>query len=113
MSVNRVILIGRLGKDPEIKYGASAFCTFSLATTEKWTDKNSREEKKETEWHNCIAFGKTAELIHTYTKKGSQVYVEGRIKSSTKDDKKFYNIQVSLVQFLDSKQDNGQLEEKK
>lgn len=108
MSVNKVIIIGRLGKDVELKHGQSAFCTFSVATSEKWKDKNSGETKEQTEWHNCIAFGKTAELISTYCRKGSNVYIEGKLSTTKKDDKYFTNIQVQLVQFLDSKKENSE-----
>lgn len=110
MSVNRVIILGRLGKDPEIKHGASAFCTFSIATSEKWKDKSSGEMKEQTEWHNCVAFGKTAELVSTYVRKGSLVYVEGKLSTTKKDDKYFTNIQVLSIQFLDSKKDSGESE---
>jgi len=107
MSVNKVLIIGRLGKDPEIK---STFCTFSIATSEKWKDKQSGEMKEQTEWHNCIAFGKTAELVGAYVRKGSLVYIEGKLSTTKKDDKYFTNIQVQSIQFLDSKKD-GQAQE--
>lgn len=107
MSVNRVFLIGRIGRDPEIKHGQSAFCTFSVATSEKWKDKNSGQQHEKTEWHNCIAFGRTAELITSYCQKGSNVYIEGKLSTTQKDDKYFTNIQVQTVQFLDSKKENS------
>ena len=110
MSVNRVILLGRLGRDPEIKSTNSGnFCTFSIATSDKWKDKNSGENKESTEWHNCTAFGKTAELIAKYVRKGSQVYIEGSLKTTKKDDKYFTNILVQSIQFLDSKKDSESL----
>ena len=76
--VNKVILIGNLGKDPELKYGQAsgkAVCRFSLATTERW----SGEER--TEWHNLVLFDRTAEVANEYLRKGSQIYVEGRIQT--------------------------------
>lgn len=107
MSVNKVFLIGRFGRDPKIKHGQSAFCTFTLATSEKWKGQDGNINEK-TEWHNCIAFGKTAELISNYCRKGSQVYLEGKITTSKKDDKYFTNIQVQTVQFLDKKESQEQ-----
>ena len=76
--INKVILIGNLGKDPELKYGQAsgkAVCRFSLATTERW----SGEER--TEWHNLVLFDRTAEVANEYLRKGSQIYVEGRIQT--------------------------------
>lgn len=106
MSVNKCILLGRLGRDPEVRYTTtgSALCTFSIATSEKWTKDGQKHEQ--TEWHNCVAFGKIAELIHNYVHKGSQVYIEGSLKTTKKDDKYFTNINVQSIQFLDSKKDS-------
>lgn len=113
MSVNKVILLGRLGRDPEVKTtNSGSFCTFSIATSEKWTDKVSGEKKEMTEWHNCVAFGKIAELIHNYVHKGSQVYIEGSLRTTKKDDKYFTNINVMSIQFLDGKKDSGDSETK-
>lgn len=77
-SVNKVILVGNLGKDPESRVTGSgeAVCTFSIATTESWRDK-----KEVTEWHKVVAYGKLAEIAGQYLRKGSQVYVEGKIKT--------------------------------
>lgn len=105
MSVNKCIILGRVGKSPEVKHANTTFCTFSIATTEKWTDKNSGEKKEQTEWHKCIAFGKVAELVGNYVHKGSLVYVEGSLKTTKKDDKYFTNINVQSIQFLDRKKD--------
>jgi single-strand DNA-binding protein len=104
--VNKVILIGNLGKDPEMRYTPSgqAVATFSLATTERRTDKTG-QRKDLTEWHNLVAFGKTAELINQYLKKGRSCYIEGKIQTRSWDDKdgnKKYKteILVNTVQFL-------------
>ena len=88
MSVCKVILIGNLGKDPEVRYAASgtAVCNFSLATTRQWKDKQG-ETQKETEWHKVSAFGRTAEVCGEYLKKGAQVYVEGRLQTRKWQDK--------------------------
>ena len=82
-SLNKVMLIGRLGKDPETRYmpNGDAVCNFSIATGESWKDKNTGEKKESTEWHNIVAFGKLAEIAKTYLHKGSLVFVEGRIKT--------------------------------
>jgi single-strand DNA-binding protein len=88
-SVNKVILIGNLGKDPEVRYTASgeAMCNFSLATTESWKDKSTGEKKELTEWHRISFFGKLAEIAGQYLKKGSQVYVEGSLRTRKWTDK--------------------------
>ena len=86
--VNKVILLGNLGKDPEVKYTASgmAVATFSLATTERAKDKEGNWQDR-TEWHNIKAFGRTAEVAGEYLKKGRSVYIEGRIHNDSWDDK--------------------------
>jgi single-strand DNA-binding protein len=83
--VNKAIIVGNLGRDPETKYlsGGSAVATFSVATSESWKDKQTGEQKENVEWHNVKAFGKLAEICGEYLKKGSQVYIEGRIKTET------------------------------
>lgn len=88
MSVNRVILVGRLGRDPETRYTSAgqAVCNFSLATDETYRDK-SGERQKRTEWHKIVVWAKQAEIAQQYLKKGSLVYVEGRIQSRQWDDK--------------------------
>jgi single-strand DNA-binding protein len=86
--VNKVILLGNLGKDPEVKYtqGGMAVARFSLATTERAKDKEGNWQDK-TEWHNLVAFGRTAEVAGEYLKKGRTVYIEGALRSSSWDDK--------------------------
>lgn len=88
MSVNKVILVGRLGRDPETRYtgGGQAVANFSMATDESYKDKNG-ERQKRTEWHRITAWGKLAEICQQYLKKGSLVYIEGRIQSREWQDK--------------------------
>ncbi len=83
MSVNKVILVGNLGKDPETRYATSgdAITNITLATTERWKGKASGEQKEATEWHRVVFFGKLAEIAGQYLKKGSQVYVEGSLRT--------------------------------
>lgn len=87
--VNKVILIGNLGNDPEMKYTASgsAIANLTLATSEQWKDKDSGEQKEKTEWHRIVAFGKLAEIIGEYCKKGGQVYIEGKLQTRKWQDK--------------------------
>ena len=87
-SLNKVLLIGRLGKDPEIRYtpDGAPVANFSLATGEFWTDKNGTRQER-TEWHNIVAWNKLADLSKRYLAKGRQVYVEGRIRTREWDDK--------------------------
>lgn len=88
-SINRVILIGNLGNNPETRYLPDGTQTvrFSLATTDTWKDKNTREKKEHTEWHRVIMFGKLAEIAAEYTHKGSQLYIEGRLRTQKWTDK--------------------------
>jgi single-strand DNA-binding protein len=106
MSVNKVILLGRLGQNPEIKYtpGGAAVCNFSLATTESWTDKSGQKQEK-TEWHRIVVWGKLAELCNQYLSKGRQAFVEGRLQTRSWDDKdgnKKYTTEImaNTVQFI-------------
>ncbi len=87
--VNRVILIGNLGKDPEVRYtaGGQAVATLRIATSRSWTDKASGQRKEETEWHDVEVWGKQAEQCGEYLAKGRQVYVEGRLKTDKWQDK--------------------------
>ncbi len=87
--INKVILIGNLGKDPEVKYlpSGSAVCNVTLATSENWKDKESGEKKERTEWHNVVFFGRVAEIAGEYLRKGSQVYVEGSLRTRKWQDK--------------------------
>ena len=86
--INKVILIGNLGKDPELRYtpNSQAVATFSLATNRRWKDKEGQQQDQ-TEWHNIVTWGKQAEICKEYLKKGSSVFVEGRIQYRTYDDK--------------------------
>ena len=88
-SINKVILIGRLGADPDIRYTANGdqMTNISLATSERWRDRASGEMKEATEWHRVSFFGKTAEIAGQYLKKGSQVYVEGSIRTNKYTDR--------------------------
>ena len=88
-SVNKVILVGNLGADPETRYlpSGDAITKIRIATTDKWKDKASGEMKEATEWHRISFFGRQAEVAGEYLKKGSQVYVEGRIRTSKYQDK--------------------------
>jgi single-strand DNA-binding protein len=87
-SVNKVILLGNVGKDPEIKATASgiAVATFSIATSERFKDKTGNWQDR-TEWHNLVAYQRTAEIVRDYVKKGSKLYIEGRLQTSSWDDK--------------------------
>lgn len=87
-SVNKVILIGNLGKDPEVKYTPSGLpvAKFSLATNERYKDK-AGEWQDRTEWHNIVAWQRLAEIVGEYVKKGSKVYIEGRLQTSSWEDK--------------------------
>ena len=88
MSVNKVILVGRLGRDPETRYtgGGQAVANFSVATDETYKDKNG-ERQKRTEWHKIVVWGKQAEIAQQYLKKGSLIFIEGRIQSREWQDK--------------------------
>ncbi len=87
-SVNKVILVGRLGRDPELKYTASGtpFCRFSLATDDVWNDKGSGERQERTEWHNIVAWDRLAEICNQYLTKGKLVYIEGALQTREWDD---------------------------
>ena len=87
--VNKVILVGNLGADPEVKYtaGGTAVCTLSVATSESWKDKQTGEQQERTEWHRVKMFGRLAEIAGEYLKKGRQVYVEGSIRTEKYTDK--------------------------
>ncbi len=87
--VNKVILIGNLGKDPEVRYlpSGSAVANCTLATSESWKDKQTGEQQERTEWHNVVFFNRLAEIVGEYLKKGSQVYVEGSLRTRKWQDK--------------------------
>ncbi len=87
--VNKVILIGRLGADPEVRYTPSgvAVANFSIATSEEWKDKNTGEKKEQTEWHRIVAWRRLGEICGEYLQKGRQVYIEGRLQTRSWEDK--------------------------
>src|SRR4051812_25033331 len=106
MSVNKVILVGRLGQNPEVRYTPSgaAVTNFSVATNESWTDKQGAKQER-TEWHRIVVWGKLAELCAQYLSKGRQAYVEGRLQTrqwQDKDGQTKYTteVQAQTVQFL-------------
>ncbi|MCW5592426.1 MAG: single-stranded DNA-binding protein [Burkholderiales bacterium] len=112
-SVNKVILIGNLGRDPETRYmpDGGAVTNVSIATTETWKDKNGEKQEK-TEWHRVAFFGKLAEIAGEYLKKGSQVYVEGRLQTrkwQDKDGQDKYTTEIvaDRMQMLGSRQGMG------
>ena len=88
-TVNKVIIVGNLGKDAEVRYtpGGSAVATISIATTEVWNDKSSGQRQEKTEWHRVVIWGKTAENLGQYLLKGKQVYVEGKLETRQWDDR--------------------------
>ncbi len=87
--MNKVMIIGRLGADPEIRYtqAGAAVTNLNVATSERWKDKQSGEPQERTEWHRVVIFGKSAEIAKQYLKKGSQVYIEGRLQTRKWQDK--------------------------
>ncbi len=113
-SVNKVILVGRLGKDPEIRStpNGSTVAKFSIATDERFTDRNG-EKQERTEWHNIVAWGKLAEICGQYLRKGKLVYIEGSIRTDSWDDKeskqKRYRTDIiaNQMQMLDRKGDEN------
>lgn len=98
MSVNKAILVGNLGKDPELRYTAAgtAVATFTLATTERFKNRNGDQQER-TEWHNIVAWGPLAEICGKYLSKGRQVYVEGRIQNRSYDDREGNKRYISEV----------------
>lgn len=86
--VNKVILVGRLGKDPEVRYTPSgaAVANFTIATSREWKDKNSGEKQESTEWHRIVAWQRLGEICGEYLRKGSQVYIEGRLQTRSWED---------------------------
>lgn len=111
--VNKVILIGRLGKDPEVSHTPAgvAVAKFTVATSENWKDKNTGEKKELTEWHRCVAWRRLGEICGKYLHKGSQVYIEGKLstRSWDKDGTKHYatEIVVGAMQMLDARRDSS------
>ena len=98
-SVNKVILIGNLGRDPKVRYSGdgTAICSISIATTSQWKDRKSNEKQEETEWHRVVFYGKLAEIAGEYLTKGRSVYVEGRLRTrkwKSKDGQDRYTTEV-------------------
>ena len=87
--LNKVMLIGNLGADPEVRYtaGGAAVANVRLATADSWRDKDSGETQERTEWHRVVFFGRLAEIVEQYVKKGSQIYIEGRLQTRKWQDK--------------------------
>lgn len=87
--INKVILVGNLGADPEVRYTASGspVANLRIATSESWRDKNTGEQQERTEWHNVVMFGKLGEIVEKYLRKGSQIYVEGRLQTRKWQDR--------------------------
>ncbi len=117
-SVNKVILVGNLGRDPDTRYtsGGEAVTNISVATTDKWTDK-AGEKQERTEWHKIAFFGKLAEIAGEYLKKGSQVYIEGRLQTrkwQDKDGADRYTTEIvsDRMQMLGSKPRDGDTEQR-
>ncbi|MGE4340135.1 MAG: single-stranded DNA-binding protein [Pigmentiphaga sp.] len=88
-SVNKVIIVGNLGRDPEVRYSAegAAICNISVATTSQWKDRNTGERREETEWHRVVFYNRLAEIAGEYLRKGRSVYIEGRLKTRKWQDK--------------------------
>ena len=114
--VNKVILIGNLGADPEVRYlpSGNAVCNITLATSDSWKDRNTGQLQERTEWHRVVFFGKIAEIAGQYLRKGSKIYVEGRLQTREweKDGIKRYTTEVVVdiggqMQMLDSREDSG------
>ena len=115
--LNKAQIIGRLGRDPEIRYSqqGTAVTTFSVATSEQWKDKSTGEQQEKTEWHRVCSFGKQAEILEKYLKKGSQVYIEGKLqtRSYEKDGQTHYTTEIIVKDFqflggMDQGQSNQQ-----
>ena len=111
--VNKVILVGNLGRDPETRYtqGGSAVTQFSIATSDSWRDKASGEQQDRTEWHNIVCFARLAEIAGEYLRKGSKVYIEGSLRTSNweQDGQKKYRTEIMAreLQMLDSRSQTG------
>ena len=113
-SINKVIIIGNLGRDPEVRYTPSgaAVCNVSVATTRNWKDKNSGDKVEETEWHRVVFYDRLAEIAGEYLKKGRSVYVEGRLKTrkwADKDGKDNYTTEIvaEQMQLLGGREGGG------
>ena len=114
MSVNKVILVGNLGRDVELRHtpGGATVAKFSVATNEVWKDKNGQRQEH-TEWHNIVAWGKLAEFCGSYLSKGRQIYVEGTLRTRTYDDEKgnrryFTEVRAQTIQLIGPKPSTGE-----
>lgn len=115
MSVNKVILIGNVGKDPDVRYPepGRALATFSLATTERaYTNAQGAQVPERTEWHNIVVWGRTAEIVERYVRKGSQLYIEGKLRTRIWEDKnqiKHYvtEVYVDVLDLLGRRSDSA------
>lgn len=115
-SVNKVILVGNLGRDPEVRYSpdGAAICNVSIATTSAWKDKKTGEKREEVEWHRVVFYSRLAEIAGEYLRKGRSVYVEGRLKTRKWQDKETgadrysTDIVADQMQMLGGKDDDGQ-----
>ena len=115
MSLNKVMLIGNVGRDPEVRYldgqnGNAKVATFTLATTERYRDRNG-ETRENTEWHNIVTWRSTADVVEKYVRKGTQLYIEGRIRTRSWDDQsgnKRYTTEIiaDTLQLLGKRNDN-------
>ncbi len=112
--INKVILVGNLGKDPEVRYSpnGNAVANITLATSEQWKDRNSGEQQEKTEWHRVVFFNRLAEIVGEYLKKGSQVYVEGKLQTRKwqgQDGQDRYTTEIvaSEMQMLGGRQGGG------
>ena len=114
--VNKVIILGNLGKDPEVRFmpNGGAVATLTLATSETWKDKQTGEQKEKTEWHNIVMYQRLAEIAGEYLKKGSKIYLEGSLQTSkwtdqqTGQDRYKTEIKANTMQMLDGKPSQGQ-----
>ncbi|WP_417665883.1 single-stranded DNA-binding protein [Pseudidiomarina sp.] len=113
--INKVILIGNLGADPEVRYtqNNTAIANLSIATSETWKDKQTGEPREQTEWHRCVAYRRLAEIAGEYLKKGSKVYVEGRLQTRKwqgQDGVERYTTEIVIndLQMLDGRPGSGQ-----
>ncbi len=117
-SVNKVILIGNLGRDPEVRYAPNsnlAIANVTIATSSTWNDKNTGDRREETEWHRVVFYGRQAEVVEQFLRKGSSVYVEGRIKTrkwTDKDGQDRYTTEIiaEQMQMLGGRQENEKTE---
>jgi single-strand DNA-binding protein len=114
-SINKVIIVGNLGRDPETRYttNGEGICNIAVATSDRWKDKNTGEQREATEWHRITFFGKLAEIAGQYLKKGSQVYVEGKLRTrkyTDKDGIEKYATDIigDQMQMLGSRQGSGE-----